>query len=123
MEEFIKAKLEDSFILYLIERFIYRVYGFFRHWYYDSFFEYSGWVMEILRRLDRTFAVRVNFHYLFHPLYQDYTVIGYTLGFIFRSIRITAGSLIYAIIIVIAAAIYLIWLLVPPALIFSFLAY
>jgi hypothetical protein len=59
------------------------------------------------------FAVRINFHYLFHPLYQDYTFVGRILGFFFRSTRIGIGAVIYAVVIIVGVALYFLWILLP----------
>jgi len=68
--------------------------------------------------LDRTFAVRITFRYLFQPLYKDYTVIGRFLGFIFRTSRILVGIVVYVFFIILFLVFYLAWLLVLPAIIF-----
>jgi len=83
-----------------------------------SYYFIGRYLVSFLERLDRTLAFRITLKYLFHPLYQDYTVIGYILGFIFRSFRLVAGGLVYAAIILAAAALYLVWLLVPVFIIY-----
>lgn len=115
------SRLSQFSLIYLTDRFFYRLFAFFRHWFYDGFSAYAVFMIKMLANIDRTFAVRVNFHYLFHPLYQDYTIIGYVLGFIFRSARILIGCFIYILIIIIAAAIYLLWLAVLPYLVWKIL--
>lgn len=100
-------------LFYLIERFFYRLLDFFRHWYVKSFFIYYHQVITFFEKLDRTFALKITLRHLFQPLYKDYTLIGYFLGFIFRAFRIVAVSLIYLFLIILAALLYLLWILLP----------
>lgn len=100
-------------LFYLIERFFYRLIDFFRHWYVKSFFIYSHQVITLFERLDRGFALKITIRHLFQPLYKDYTLIGYGLGFVFRTLRIVTVSLIYLFLIILAALLYLLWILFP----------
>jgi len=100
-------------LFYLIERFFYRLAEFFRHWYYDGFLFFSRWLINVLEKLDRSLAFKVSLHYLFKPLYQNYTFIGYVLGFLFRSARLIVAGLIYGLIILIGLAFYLFWAFIP----------
>lgn len=106
-------------LVYLLNRAGYRVAEFFRHWYWSSFFIASGWMVRLLERLDRFFALRITFKYLFRPLYQDYSLIGYVWGFIFRSLRVLTGGIIYAALILLFLALYLIWLAAPFFIIYK----
>ena len=105
-------------LVYIGWRILHRFAEFFRHWYVVSYYFIGRYLVSFLERLDRTLAFRITLKYLFQPLYQDYTVIGYILGFIFRSFRLVAGGLVYAAIILAAAALYLVWLLVPVFIIY-----
>ena len=105
-------------LVYIGWRTLHRFAEFFRHWYIVSFYLIGRYLISFLERLDRTLAFRITLTYLFQPLYQDYTVIGYILGFLFRSSRLVVGGLIYAAIILTAAALYLVWLLVPVYIIY-----
>jgi len=107
------AELQRFSLIYLADRFLYRLFAFLRHWYLDAFFNYAEFIVKFLAKIDRLFAVRINFYHLFHPLYQDYTILGYILGFIFRSGRIIIGSIIYIFLIVLAILLYLIWAIIP----------
>lgn len=102
-----------SVLVYLGNRFFYRLAEFLRHWYKDGFFCLSRRVINLLERLDRYFALKVTLRHLFQPLYQNYTLVGYTLGFLFRGARTTTASLIYVLVILIGLASYLIWALIP----------
>ncbi|MDP3947111.1 MAG: hypothetical protein Q8Q41_00250 [bacterium] len=100
-------------LVYIGWRTLHRFAEFFRHWYVVSFYLIGRYLISFLERLDRTLAFRITLKYLFQPLYQDYTVIGYILGFIFRSFRLVVGGAIYAVVILVALGLYLAWLLIP----------
>ena len=87
--------------VYLVNSFFYRLADFFRHWYAGGFFFFSHQLINFLERLDRFFALKINLRHLFRPLYQQYTFIGYVLGFIFRGIRIIVAGFIYGLVILI----------------------
>ncbi|MEK9154635.1 MAG: hypothetical protein AAB596_00975 [Patescibacteria group bacterium] len=104
-------------ISYLFKHFFYRIKEFFRHWYIKSFFIYSNFVVSLLERLDRFFALKITFRFIFQPLYSDRSVIGYILGFIFRLARLIIASMVYLSVILIAVFLYLVWLTIPIYLI------
>ncbi len=104
----------DIFLVYLFDRFIYRISHFMRHWYVDSFFSYSHFVISRLEDMDQTIALKVTWRNLFQPLYQEHNIIGYVLGFIFRSTRLIMGGVVYAAIIIVASAVFLVWAGIPP---------
>ncbi|MBU6500420.1 MAG: hypothetical protein KGJ89_01145 [Patescibacteria group bacterium] len=103
-------------LTYLTARFFYRLGDFFHHWYVDGTRSFAHKFISTLENLDKTFAIRITFHYLFQPLYKDYTVVGRLLGFIFRSGRILIGGVIYMFVAAIFLAMYGIWLLIPAAI-------
>ncbi len=100
-------------LVYLIRRFFHRIFEFLRHWYVKSFKIYSNFVLDRLERIDRVLAWRINLHYLFQPLYRDYSVLGYILGFILRFLRLIITGLVYLIIFGLFILAYLVWLLIP----------
>lgn len=104
---------------YLLDSFIFRIYKFFKHWYYNSFRLYAHFVISLFETLDRTFAWKVTLAYLFEPLYQERNVIGYLLGFVFRGLRLLIATLLYVIVIVIAVILYLIWLAIPLYILYN----
>ena len=106
---------------YLIYRFFYRIWLFLLHWYGDGFFFAWNMLLETLRSLDRVIALKITLRYFFQPLYRDYTTVGYLLGFIFRSIRVVFGALLYLIIFVIALSLYCAWAAIPLYLIYRFI--
>lgn len=110
-----------SVLVYLGNRFFYRIGEFIRHWYKDGFFLFFRRLIDFLERLDRYFAMRVAFRYLFQPLYQNYTFIGYTLGFIFRGARIIIAGFVYFLVILMWLVLYFGWALIPLIIIYKIL--
>ncbi|MBI4033968.1 MAG: hypothetical protein HY378_00255 [Candidatus Brennerbacteria bacterium] len=108
----------NSAPVYLIERFFYRIRTFLEHWYIVSFKKYSNFVLNLLARVDYYLAWKITLRHLLQPLYGDYTPLGYILGFIFRSGRLIAGSVVYLFLFALTAGLYLLWLLVPPFLVY-----
>jgi hypothetical protein len=100
-------------LVYLANRFLYRIKEFFRHWYLNSFYIISHQTVNFLERLDRFLALRVTLRHWLKPLYQDYTFIGYFMGFFFRTFRILTAGVIYLIIIAAALALYIVWVGIP----------
>lgn len=108
-----------SALVYLGSRFFYRLGEFARHWYKDGFFVFFRRLIDFLERLDHYFAARITIRYLFQPLYQNYTFIGYFLGFIFRGVRVGLAGLVYLLIILAWLGLYLFWALIPLGLIYK----
>jgi hypothetical protein len=100
-------------LAYIIRRFFHRIADFLRHWYVKSAKIYFNFVLDKLSKIDRVLAWRVNLKYVFHPLYQDYSIVGYSLGFVTRILRFLGTSAIYAVLFSIAILVYVAWLLVP----------
>lgn len=109
-------------VVYLFNRFFYRIKEFFRHWYVKSFFIYTNFVVSFLERVDRVFAFKITLRFIFHPLYGDYSALGYILGFIFRIGRLAVGGLIHLAAIAIAIILYLIWLLAPIYIVYRIIS-
>ncbi len=108
-------------LVYLGERFLWRIADFLRHWYIRSAKVYSNYVVDRLEHLDRFFAWKITLQNLFSPLYKDYTIVGYLLGFFLRSARLIVASVFYVLVILIAVFLYILWLLLPPFLVAVFL--
>jgi len=103
----------DFSVVYLVDRFFYRIFDFFHHWYVDGSRFFGRKFIGILTGLDKTFAVRVTLKHFFEPLYKDYTIIGRIMGAIFRTFRVFIGSVVYLVVAIIAIAVYLVWLAIP----------
>ena len=96
-------------LVYLVHRFFYRIYDFLRDWYIGGFWVIARRTMAILESLDQTIALRVTLRYFLKPLYQDYSFLGYLLGFVFRSGRLIFGGLVYLLIVSVAIVVYVLW--------------
>jgi hypothetical protein len=102
-----------SVLGYLFNRFFYRLGEFLHHWYRGGFFFFFHRLVNLLERLDRFFALKINLRYLFKPLYQQYTFLGYVFGFIFRGIRIAIAGFIYGLVVLMFLVLYSAWALIP----------
>ncbi len=99
--------------VYIVNRFLYRLFDFFHHWYVDGSKVFFHHFISFLERLDQVFAVRITLRCFFQPLYKDYTIIGRILGVIFRAGRIVIGASVYLLIAFVFVIIYVVWLLIP----------
>ncbi len=106
-------RLSDISFVYLVNQLLRRIGDFIRHWYLDGFFQAVDWTLDILEQLDRTFALRITVKYWLEPLYQDYTLIGYVWGFIFRTARILIAVAVYLVLIACALSLFLLWAAIP----------
>jgi hypothetical protein len=79
----------------------------------DSFYVIKGWTMGRVRILEKRLALRINLHFLFSPLYQEYNIYGYVLGFLFRLFKIITGGIFYLILVLLGAFVYLAWIIIP----------
>jgi hypothetical protein len=111
--------LNNFLVFNIIYQFFFRIWQFFKRWYWNGFFVFWKSLITILSSLDYTFAVKITLRYWAKPLYQDRTIVGYILGFIFRTGRILIGSVIYLLIFIIWLVSLLIWFSILPILIFG----
>lgn len=112
----------DISLVYIITHLSRRVVDFFRHWYVDGFLRSVDWTLSILERLDKRFAIRITAKNWLQPLYQDYSIIGYIWGFIFRTIRIFVGLAVYLAFILTATLLFLGWAAFPIFVIYQIIA-
>jgi hypothetical protein len=110
--------MDDFALGYLLHRFFYRIFDFFRHWYVGGSRSIAHTFISTLENIDRSFAVKITLEHFFEPLYKDYSVVGRILGIIFRSVRVVLGGAVYAIVTILFAGAYAIWVIIPPALLF-----
>ncbi len=108
----------DFAFVYLVQRFFYRLFDFFHHWYADGSRRFAHLFISTLEVADRTFAVKITLRHFFEPLYGDYSIIGRILGLIFRTGRVLIGSVMYLIVAIVFACAYLAWLAIPTVIIF-----
>lgn len=106
-------------LAYLIQRFFYRLIDFFHHWYVDGSRNAFHYFLSILEAVDRSMAIKITLRHFFEPLYSDYTIVGRILGIIFRSGRILIGGLVYGLLVVLFLAVYLVWLFIPPLILYG----
>ena len=104
--------------MYLVQRFFYRLFDFFHHWYVDGSRSIGHSFVSALESADRSFAVKITLQHFFEPLYRDYTAIGRILGFFFRTGRIIIGAIVYLFITLFFAAVYVAWLAIPAVILF-----
>lgn len=104
-------------LIYLLQRFFYRLWVFVYNWYVGGFRFFGSKTISLLERLDRFWALRITFSYLFQPLYQDRGFLARVIGFIFRSLRIIIASMFYIVIVFFALILYVVWAWIPAGII------
>jgi hypothetical protein len=104
---------------YLAYQFVYRIRTFIYNWYFGGLLFGLHHTMNIILRLDRTFAWRITLRHMFEPLYQDHSLLGHILGFIFRILRLSFGGILYGVVIVFVVALYFLWASIPIFLLYS----
>lgn len=82
----------------------------------------GGKFIDLLNDWDRFFALKITIRHWLQPLYQDRTLIGYILGPIFRTGRIIVAVAVYLVATVVAILFYLLWLLIPPYVIYKIIS-
>ena len=107
---------------YIAEQVMEWITSFFRHWYADGFRLFMKAFVKLVSVFDRSLAFRVSIKSLFKPMYQDRSAMGYTMGFLFRSVRIIIAFALYAAFGAAFAAAYAIWALIPPYLLIKALS-
>ncbi len=105
--------------LYLLWRFSFSVVSFLEDWYLDSFKWTSYRVFNLLEGLDKTFALKITLRHFVEPLYGDRNLIGYFMGIVWRSLRVAVALALYLLIVVVCLSVYLVWLALPPYLLFK----
>lgn len=101
---------------YVFYRLLFRLGDFFHHWYADASKVIFHWFLNFLEGLDRVLAFRITLRHIFEPLYKDYSFMGHILGFVFRSLRLAMGLIVYLFCGGVFLLAYLSWLLLPIAL-------
>ncbi|MDI6717938.1 MAG: hypothetical protein QMD86_02785 [Patescibacteria group bacterium] len=119
----IREHFVGAFVIFILNRFIFRILEFIWHWYVGTAKVYGHFVISVLERLDRFFALKITFRNIFQPLYQDKSVLGYILGFILRLARITTGGIVYCVLIALFFAAYLFWAAIPLIIILKAVNY
>lgn len=105
-------------VVYLAERFFYRIFNFFHHWYMDGSRAIGRSFMAAIASADRSLALRVTVRHFFEPLYKDYTIIGRILGVVFRTCRVAIGLVAYLVIAACYILAWAVWVLIPALIIY-----
>jgi len=108
----------DFALVYVVQRFFYRFFDFFHHWYVDGSKAFARRLMSTLAAADQTIAFKITLQHFFEPLYKDYSVVGRILGVVFRTGRVILGSVFYVFLLVCFAIAYVVWVAVPAGIIF-----
>jgi hypothetical protein len=108
-----------SAIIYLINRFFFRIWMFLKHWYKDGSKKFFHTLVSFLEYLDRFFAIEITFKNIFAPLYQDRSFIGYIMGFLLRTMRVFLALIVYSMVVSAFAVLYLTWLAIPFFIVFK----
>ena len=103
---------------YLLQRFFYRIFDFFHHWYVDGSRAIGRSFMATIAAADQSLALKVTVRHFFEPLYKDYTIIGRILGIVFRTGRVAIGAVAYVFLAALFIVIYLAWLALPALIIY-----
>lgn len=103
--------------LYLLKSLFFRASMFFRRWFVGGFLTVYGVFRSWTFRIQKRFALRLNAVFLFQPLYQEYNAFGYIFGFLVRAWKICAGSFLYVCAAILCGVAYLIWILIPLAVV------
>jgi hypothetical protein len=103
----------DFAAVYLAQRFFYRIFDFFHHWYIDGSRAIGRSFMATLEATDQSLALKVTVRHFFEPLYKDYTVIGRILGVIFRTGRVIIGLVSYLFLAAVFLLAYFVWISIP----------
>ena len=106
-------------LVYIFKNIFSQTAEFFTHWYIGGYRAISRRLIDFLEELDRTIDFRITIHYFGTPLFQDRTIVGYALGFIFRSFRLLLGGLFYLVVIVIGIFIYIAWAAIPIFIVYK----
>lgn len=98
---------------------MHHISNFFYDWYVRSFYFIFSKAFDVIRYFEKFVALKVTVQFWFQPLYQDYTFLGYALGFPARTVRIMFGIALYGFVLTAFAFVFLIWALLLPFLIYK----
>lgn len=91
------------------------LYLYFRFFLYDIPFRISKFFTNILKLINNEFALSLNFTNLFTPLFNDFSIVGRAIGFIYRIIRVFIGTVVLLSLFLIQAVILALYYLFPLA--------
>lgn len=99
-------------LIFTFNRLIYRASEFINHWYIDSFFAFSRFLMLVLGGLDGFFTIRASWRRMIVAPGK----MGFW-GFLSGIFKVIFGAVIYLILAAAALAGFIAWAMVPPFLI------
>jgi len=76
-------------------------------------------MLNIFEGMDRSLALKINLRNIFKPLYQDTSIIGYLLGFLFRFFWVIFALIVYFFVFITSVLLYLLWLTIPIYIIYK----
>ncbi len=88
-------------------------------WWRDSFVWWLNRLERAHNKIEKFFAVKINLRYIFSPLYQDYTIVGFLVGVPARAIRISFGIIAHLLVLLVFVFLYFIWAIVPIFVIYK----
>jgi hypothetical protein len=100
-------------IWYFVQSLVFLVVSFFKHWYVDGFFYVVRAIAAMLRALEKKWALKNNAYFMFEPLYQEKNIYGYIFGFVYRSLKVFFGGMVYVVIVTCGLSLYIVWALIP----------
>ena len=107
--------MEMNFALvYVVQRLLFRIEEFFRHWYVDGTRHFYFLLVSQLRQAEYALALRITVRHIFQPLYGDYSIVGRIVGPIFRFCRVVIGLALYFLVLAVFFVGYIIWIFIPP---------
>jgi hypothetical protein len=106
-------------LIYLFKTLFFRITMFFKRWYWGGFFAVYGQALRFARAVSSSFDPRLNALFLFKPLYQEYNIVGYILGFVVRGAKLCIGSILYVVVFAIALVVYVFWAFVPITIVYK----
>lgn len=101
------------FPVYLIYAPTQSILLFFRHWFINGPRTIFHQALSFIHFLDNFFALYITIRYLFTPLYQDYSLVGYILGPLVRLCLLFSSLITYGLVLGITLFITFFWLSIP----------
>lgn len=90
-----------------------------KFWYIESLAIFARLLKNSLTFLEEDLAVGLMWRLLFVPLFQDFSIIGRVLSFIFRILRILMGLFAFSLTSALVLGLFLFWLMTPALVILN----
>ena len=105
--------MNDYALVYIFSSALASLYEFIYHWFIVGFYVWKHWTLNAVERSERIFSFRINLRYFGEPLFQDRTIVGYVLGFVFRTSWLIIGGFFYLFFWPLAFLGYVAWCAMP----------